>query len=251
MGKNGPVSATDPTVPGTFVEAVISPVVCGVVRLWAPSGSALLTVRDPEGLAAVLGRARVPRTRVGEENAYRETVTVNLEAGLLGVTGRFGVEGEVDVRLFDVAPSTARPAGDPWGDLAGWLADVIPGAAERGEYVTLEPGDDSARPPGPHVGVGVGDDSGQPRHVSFSVTEHDSARIVLLEATPGPPAELPLWDGATRSGTGAQLAFPASRRTVHAVPALLVAALAPWANPWRLVATFGSQPAGPFLLADA
>lgn len=218
----------------TFVEAIISPVVCGVVRLWRESGSVLLTVGDPAGLAAVLGRAQAPRRRVGPGNTHREIVTVNLTAGLLGVTGRFGADGEVDVRLFEVGPSTSRPDGDPWRDIATWLSAVVPAAAERGEYVALETGG-AAYVPAPHV--------------SFSVAGHDDERVVLLEADPAPPSTLPLWDAATRVETGARLTVPASRRTVDAAPALLTAAAAAWANPWRLCASFGTQPAGPFPLA--
>lgn len=220
-------------VPGNFVEAIISPVVCGVVRLWSASGSVLLTVREPAELAAVLGRARVPRRQVGEGNTYRELVTVNPEAGLLGVTGRFGTDGEVDVRLFEVGPAASRPGGDPWQDIAAWLSAVVPAAAARGEYVALETGG-TAYVPVPHV--------------TFSVAAHDDERVILLEADPAPPSTLPLWDAAARVETGARLAVPASRRSLDAVPALLTAAAAAWANPWRLCASFGTQPAGPFLL---
>ena len=236
------------------VSVELSPVVGGLLRTWADTGSRLWQVWGGDVLQESLGRGHLARTEV-EPRRFREVGLLEDSAAsappgmgrlLLPARWQSGSAAASSIDLQVVAdPLLLSPTtGDAltghadrlWPAFVEHLAEVCVDTAERGEVLLLERG---------------GVDHEPWPYALLAVTQHgDGSFVSHLETSPAPSMDTPGWEQAARGrnddGTdGASMSAPATFETVRGAGFLLAVAAATWAaTPLDLAVTYTAAPSG-------
>lgn len=224
------------------VVAMLSPVAGGLIRTWTESETRLWGVDEPAELAALIGSGAIARTAVSD-NLFREVGLLDAAARRLVVQVRDVSAGgesgsvetgaaeagavEVQAQIFQLGEPTA-PSNNPWDDLQDFVAAAALGAAQRGEFLSVESG---------------GWDASPTPSFFFTLTEEDGEVVSVIEASP-PPRGTEVWPEVPADQEGCSLSAPLGEDTLEVVAAYAASALDSWGlDPWAVAVTFGSPEA--------
>lgn len=229
------------------VVAMLSPVAGGMIRTWTETETTLWGVDKPAELAAVIGSGAIARAAVAD-NLFREVGLLDAAAGRLVVQVRdTSAAGEARALAAEVAEAGAveadaveskalvfqlsEPSGltnNPWDDLQDFVAAAALGAAQRGEFLSVESG---------------GWDASPTPSFFFTLTEEDGEVVSVIEASP-PPRGTEVWPEVPADQEGCSLSAPLGEDTLEVVAAYAASALDSWGlDPWAVAVTFGSPEA--------
>jgi hypothetical protein len=224
----------EPVVGDVGLVAMLSPVVDGEIRIWTDQGHALWKVREPEELAAAMGKGGVARTGV-EPNRFRE-VGMLMKSGTLLLPARMKRgQKPIEARSFGLsrAPRRADSQGQ-WNEFARWLGTAALSAARRGEFLVVENG---------------GWDHQPHPYAMFMCIKRDEVWVSNLEVSPAPNRSTLLWPSPPADPAGATATAPATEPAVAAAGRALASAISEWASsPLDLAVTYGPNPDGPVIL---
>ena len=213
-------------VGATLAVAMVSPVAGGRVRTWTGKESRVWSVDEPAVLAALIGRGVIARTYFSDK-LFREVALLDAEAGVLVVQERLagGEEPGAKARVFQLG-EPAAPATNPWDDLQDFVAAAALGAAQRGEFLSVESGGWDA-PPSPAF--------------FFTLVEEDGEVVSVIEASP-PPRGTEVWPEAPADQDCCSLQAPLADDTLEVVGAFAASALDSWGlDPWAVAVTYGPR----------
>jgi hypothetical protein len=183
---------------------------------------------EPEAVLEALGLGVLARAPLAE-GRFRDVLMLDESTGTLLLPARYrsddGGMASGMAALVRVSGQDAHEAmtSDAVLEAFRWVGRVSAAAAERGEYVLLEPGYHTGELREPHV--------------LMVVREHEGRSISVVETAPTPPADLPMWNGRS------SLNGPATREVVEAGGILAMYAMDGWGeHPLRLCLTFGPVP---------
>lgn len=214
-------------VGASLVVAMLSPVAGGMIRTWTESETRLWGVDKPAELSGLLGRGAIARTAVSD-NLFREVGLLDADTGRLVVQGRAAnSEGEAQAQIFQLGEPSGL-ANNPWDDLQDFVAAASLGAAQRGEFLSVESG---------------GWDASPTPSFFFTLTEEDGEVVSVIEASP-PPRGTEVWPEVPADQEGCSLSAPLGEDTLEVVAAYAASALDSWGlDPWAVAVTFGSPEA--------
>lgn len=207
----------------TLVLAMISPVAGGLIRTWTETESRLWSVADAAALGQLVGRGMIARTEVSDK-LFREVALLDAATGTLVVQQRFGNEsGQLPARAFQLT-APAPPQNNPWDDFQDFLAAAALGAAQSGEFLSVEPG---------------GWDAAPTPSFFFTLIEEGDGLVSVIEATPA-PRNTDVWPEAAADAEGCTLQAPLAEDTLEVVGIFAASALDAWQlDPWAVAVTFG------------
>ncbi|MEU5697086.1 hypothetical protein [Actinosynnema sp. NPDC020468] len=221
-----PPSGPVPVTPYRAEEAVTTalptprtgiPVVAGLpigehLALWHDGKVGFWRVADPDALLAALGTGALERMVVAD-NRFRDVLgfaenAVTLPDGRTVVLTRVSEQDAVEA----VTPEAVRRA-------FGWIGWANAAAADRGEYLVVEPGE--------HTGF-------TDPYVLLMVRQQEGGPVAVAQTSPAPAAGMPYWQGTS------SLSAPATPESVGAGGTLALYAFDAWdVHPLRLCLTYG------------
>ncbi|MFJ6675974.1 hypothetical protein ACIQMJ_33155 [Actinosynnema sp. NPDC091369] len=216
--------AAVPEVGSTLTTVVPGLPVGGYLPLWIDDECTFWRMAEPDVVLGKLGLGALARTPLTDRR-FRDLVALDESSSTIMLPHRYrsdggGIEGVVTgvTRVAGVEAHEALTT-DTLLEAFRWIGRVSAAAAERGEYVAVEPGTHTA-------------DLAEP-YVLLAVREHEGQRISIAQTSPTPPAETPMWLGQ------ASLNAPATPETVEAGGLLAMYAMNTWSeHPLRLCLTF-------------
>ena len=227
-------TSVEPVVGDVGVVAMLSPVVHGEIRLWTDEGHTRWRVREPEKLAAAMGKGAVARTGV-EPNRFREVGMLMKSGTLLLPARRKRGQKPIRARSFGLsrAPRRADSQGQ-WDEFARWLGIAALSAAGRGEFLVVENG---------------GWDHQPHPYALFMCMKRDEVWVSHLEVSPAPKRSTLLWPSPPVDPAGATATARATEPIVAVAGHALASAISEWArSPLDLAVTYGPSPDGPVIL---
>jgi hypothetical protein len=180
---------------------------------------------DPK-LKEMLGRGLMGRSPLADTR-FRDMILIDTESGEAMIPDRYTTNGEMTAHGAHLVPVTlpeadAALSDDDITDAFKWVGRMTGEAAQRGEYLSLEPIDSQGEQANPHV--------------LLAVQPHEGAQVVVAQFSP-PPAEGPLAGSPSRSA-------PANPESVEGIGVLAGMAVNEWrSHPLRLAITY-KRPAG-------
>ncbi|MFE9746366.1 hypothetical protein ACFYOT_15795 [Saccharothrix saharensis] len=223
-GAAGAEAAVGPAVGSTLTTVVPGLPVGGYLPLWIDDECTFWRMTEPDVVLGKLGLGTLARTPLTDRR-FRDVVMLDESSSTILLPNRYrsdggGIEGVVTgvTRVAGVEAHEALTA-DTVPEAFRWIGRVSAAAAERGEYVAVEPGTHTA-------------DLAEP-HVLLAVQEHEGRRISIARTSPTPPADTPMWLGQS------SLNAPATPDTVEAGGLLAMYAMNTWSeHPLHLCLTF-------------
>lgn len=220
------VQPPPPVAPGqTLVTALPSLPVKDFVGLQIGEETTFWRTSDPK-LREMLGRGLMGRSPLAETR-FRDMLMIDPETGEVMIPDRFTTNGEMTAhgtRLTQVTlhQADAELSDEDVLDAFRWAGQMCGEAAERGEYLSLEPIENQGEQADPHVLLAVQPHEGQPMAIAqFSPT----------------PTEGPLAGSPSRSA-------PATRESVVGIGLIAGMAVNEWrSHPLRMAITY-KRPAG-------
>ncbi|SDG17998.1 hypothetical protein SAMN05216553_10644 [Lentzea fradiae] len=218
------VQAPPPVEPGqTLVTAMPSLPVGDFIGLLAGERLTYWRTTDPK-LKEMLGRGVMGRSPLADTR-FRDILMIDLETGAAMVPDRFTTDGNMtahSTRLEQVTMQEANAAvtDDDVMEAYKWAGRMAGVAAERGEFLALEPIEHEGEQQDPHVLLAVRLHEGQPH--------------VVAQFSP-PPSDGPLAGSPSRSA-------PASPETLEGIGVLAGLAVNEWrTHPLHLAVTYRRQ----------
>ena len=216
--------AAGPAVGSTLTTVVPGLPVGGYLPLWIGDECTFWRMAQPEAVLEKLGLgllARAPLT----DRRFRDLVALDESSSTIMLLDRYrsddggiasGVAGLTRVTGLEAHEALTT---DTLLEAFRWIGRVSVAAAERGEYVAVEPGTHTADLAEPYVLLGV--------------QEHEGERLSFAQTAPTPPAETPMWLGQS------SLTAPVTDDAVQAGGVLAMYAMNTWGeHPLRLCLTF-------------
>ncbi|MFD0202423.1 MULTISPECIES: hypothetical protein [Saccharothrix] len=209
-----------PSVGSTLTTVVPGLPIGGYLPLWIDDECTFWRMAEPDAVLAKLALGALARTPLTDRR-FRDLVALDESSGTIMLLNRYRSEdGGIASGVAGLTRVTGREAHealttDTLLEAFRWIGRVSVAAAERGEYVTVEPGthaDDLAEP---YVRLAVQDE------------------LSIAQTAPTPPAETPMWLGQS------SLTAPATRESIEAGGMLAMYAMNTWGeHPLRLCLTF-------------
>ncbi|MCC8244061.1 hypothetical protein [Saccharothrix luteola] len=219
-----PVPAPGPEVGSTVTMVVPGLPIGGYLPLWIDDECTFWRMAEPEAVLEKLALGALARTPLTDRR-FRDLVALDEASGTIMLLDRYrsedgGIAGGV-VGLTRVTGLEAHEAltTDTLLEAFRWIGRVSGAAAERGEYVTVEPGRHTADLTEPYVLLAVQEQEGHP--------------VSIARTAPTPPPGTPMWLGQ------ASLDVPATRESVESGGLLAMYAMNTWGeHPLHLCLTF-------------
>ncbi|WP_211294214.1 hypothetical protein [Lentzea kentuckyensis] len=215
-----------PVAPGqTLVTALPSLPVKDFVGLQIGEQTTYWRMTDPK-LKEMLGLGLMGRSPLADTR-FRDMLMIDLETGEAMIPDRFTTNGQMtahSTRLVQVTlpEADAELSDDDVMDAFKWAGRMTGAAAERGEYLSLEPIQNQGEQANPHV--------------LLIVQQHEGQQVVIAQFSP-PPVEGPLAGSPSRSA-------PATPESVEGIGVIAGMAVNEWrSHPLRLAITY-KRPAG-------
>jgi hypothetical protein len=225
---SAPPAPPVPEVGSTLTTVVPGIPIGGYLPLWINDECTFWRMTEPEPVLDRLALGALARTQLADQR-FRDVVALDESSSTIMLLNRYRAEdGGIASGMTKLTRVTGRAAHealttDTLLDAFRWIGRVSVAAAERGEYVTIEPGTHNAGLTEPYV--------------LLVVQEHEGRRLSITRTAPAPPADTPMWNG-TASVTG-----PATRESIEAGGLLSMYAMNKWGeHPLRLCLTFGPIP---------
>ncbi|WP_329787213.1 hypothetical protein V1227_20510 [Lentzea sp. DG1S-22] len=175
---------------------------------------------DPK-LAEVLGRGLMGRSPLAETR-FRDMLLIDVETGDAMIPDRFTTNGQMtahSTRLQQVTLQEADAAlsDDDVMDAFKWAGRMCGAAAERGEFLSLEPIENDGEQADPHV--------------LLAVQPHEGRQVVIAQFSP-PPSGGPLAGATSRTA-------PATAESVEGIGVLAGLAVNEWrSHPLKMAITY-------------
>jgi hypothetical protein len=219
-----PVPAPGPEVGSTLTTVVPGLPVGGYLPLWIDDECTFWRMDEPEVVLGRLGLGTLARAPLTDRR-FRDLVALDESSATITLLDRYrsedgGIAGGVSglTRVTGLEAHEALTT-DTLLEAFRWIGRVSAAAAERGEYVAVEPG--------AHTG-----DLTEP-YVLLAVQEHEGRQVSIAQTAPTPPAETPMWLGQASLNTAA------TRESIEAGGLLAMYAMNTWGeHPLRLCLTF-------------
>jgi hypothetical protein len=220
------LQAPPPVAPGqTLVTALPSLPVKDFVGLQIGEQTTYWRMTDPK-LKEMLGRGLMGRSPLAETR-FRDMLMIDVESGEAMIPDRFTTDGQMTAhgtRLVQVTlpEADAQLSDDDVKEAFAWAGRMAAVAAERGEYLSLEPIESQGEQANPHV--------------LLAVQQHEGQPVVIAQFSP-PPTEGPLAGSPSRSA-------PATPESVEGIGLIAGMAVNEWrSHPLRMAITY-KRPAG-------
>ncbi|WP_434448925.1 hypothetical protein [Lentzea sp. E54] len=215
------VQAPPPVAPGqTLVTALPSLPVKDFVGLQIGEETTYWRMTDPK-LKEMLGRGLMGRSPLADTR-FRDMLLIDVATGEAMIPDRFTTNGEMTAHgthlvQVTLAEADAELSDEDVLDAFRWTGLMCGEAAERGEYLSLEPAQNQGEQADPHV--------------LLAVQPHDGQQVVIAQFSP-PPTEGPLAGSPSRSA-------PATRESVVGIGLIAGMAVNEWrSHPLRLAITY-------------
>jgi hypothetical protein len=210
-----------PIEPGqTLVTALPSLPVKDFVGLQIGEQTTYWRMTDPK-LKEMLGRGLMGRSPLADTR-FRDMFMIDVETGEAMIPDRFTTNGNMtahSTHLVQVSlpEADAELSDDDVMDAFKWAGRMTGAAAERGEYLSLEPIQNQGEQANPHV---------------LLVVQHiDGQQVVIAQFSP-PPVEGPLAGSPSRSA-------PATPESIEGIGVIAGMAVNEWrSHPLRLAITY-------------
>ncbi|MGW4214049.1 hypothetical protein ACWEIJ_39110 [Lentzea sp. NPDC004789] len=180
---------------------------------------------DPK-LREMLGRGLMGRSPLAATR-FRDMLMIDVETGEAMIPDRFTTNGEMTAHGTRLVPVTlpeadAQLSNEDVSEAFAWAGRMAGVAAERGEYLSLEPIESQGEQANPHV--------------LLAVQQHEGQQVAVAQFSP-PPTEGPLAGSPSR-------AAPATPENVEGIGMIAGVAVNEWrTHPLRLAITY-KRPAG-------
>ncbi|MDT7788691.1 MAG: hypothetical protein QOF58_7110 [Pseudonocardiales bacterium] len=180
---------------------------------------------DPK-LKEMLGRGLMGRSPLADTR-FRDLLMIDLETGEAMIPDRYTTNGEMTAHgthLVQVSlpEADAELSDDDVMDAFRWAGRMCAEAAERGEYLSLEPIENQGEQANPHV--------------LLAVQPHEGQQVVVAQFSP-PPVGGPLAGSPSRSA-------PATPDSIEGIGVIAGMAVNEWrSHPLRIAITY-KRPAG-------
>jgi hypothetical protein len=215
-----------PVAPGqTLVTALPSLPVKDFIGLQIGERTTYWRTTDPK-LKEMLGRGLMGRSPLADTR-FRDMLLIDTETGEAMIPDRFTTDGNMTAHGTHLVQVTlpeadAELSDDDVMDAFKWAGRMSGAAAERGEYLSLEPIESQGEQADPHI--------------LLAVRQHEGQQVVIAQFSP-PPAEGPLQGSPSRSA-------PATPESVEGIGVVAGMAANEWrSHPLRLAITY-KRPAG-------
>ena len=178
-------------------------------------------------LAEKLGRGLMGRSQLGETR-FRDMLLIDVQSGQAMVPDRYTTNGAMTGTGTRLEPVTlqeadAALADEDIMDAFRWVGRMVGEAAERGEYLSLEPIESQGEQADPHI--------------ILAVQPYEGSRITIAQFSPPPAVDGPLQGVPTRNGA-------ATPEAIEGLGVLAGMAVNEWrTHPLRLAITV-RRPAG-------
>lgn len=219
-----PVPAPVPEVGSTVTAVVPGLPVGGYLPLWVDDECTFWRMDEPEVVLGRLGLGTLARTPLTDRR-FRDLVALDESSATITLLDRYrSQDGGIAGRVSGLTRVTGREAHealttDTLLEAFRWIGRVSAAAAERGEYLAVEPGAHTS-------------DLTEP-YVLLAVQEHEGRQVSIAQTAPTPPAETPMWLGQASLNTAA------TRESIEAGGLLAMYAMNTWdEHPLRLCLTF-------------
>ncbi|MFD4644607.1 hypothetical protein ACFWN2_45380 [Lentzea sp. NPDC058436] len=172
-------------------------------------------------LQEMLGRGLMGRSPLADTR-FRDMLMIDVETGDAMIPDRFTTNGQMtahSTRLQQVSLAEANAAlsDDDVMDAFKWAGRMSGEAAERGEFLSLEPIENDGEQADPHV--------------LLAVQPHEGQQVVIAQFSP-PPAEGPLAGSPSRSA-------PATPESVEGIGVIAGLAVNEWrSHPLKMAITY-------------
>jgi len=216
--------APGPEVGATLTTVVPGLPIGGYLPLWIDDECTFWRMTEPEAVLEKLALGVLARTPLTGRR-FRDLVALDEASGTITLLDRYRSEGG---GIAGVAAGLTRVTGleahealttDTLLEAFRWIGRVSVAAAQRGEYLAVEPGGHTA-------------DLTEP-YVLLAVQEQEGQAVSVARTAPTPPAQTPMWLGQ------ASLTTPATRESIESGGLLAMYAMNTWGeHPLRLCLTF-------------
>ncbi len=210
-----------PVAPGqSLITALPSLPVRDFIGLQIGEQTTYWRCTDPK-LGEMLGRGLMGRSPLAETR-FRDMLLIDVETGEAMIPDRFTTNGQMTAhgtRLQQVTLPEANAAlsDDDVMDAFKWAGRMAGAAAERGEFLSLEPIENQGEQADPHI--------------LLAVQPHDGQQVVIAQFSP-PPTEGPLAGSPSRSA-------PATPESVEGIGVIAGLAVNEWrSHPLRMAITY-------------
>ncbi|QQQ77444.1 hypothetical protein IOD16_02575 [Saccharothrix sp. 6-C] len=216
--------AAGPEVGSTVTTVVPGLPIGGYLPLWIGDECTFWRMTSPDAVLEKLALGVLARTPLTDRR-FRDLVALDEASATITLLDRYRAEdGGIAGAAAGLTRVTALEAHealttDTLLEAFRWIGRVSAAAAERGEYVTVEPGRNTAELAEPYV--------------LLAVQEHEGRPVAIAQTAPTPPAETPMWLGQS------SLNAPATGESIEAGGLLAMYAMNTWGeHPLRLCLTF-------------
>ncbi|ROP38168.1 hypothetical protein [Saccharothrix texasensis] len=216
--------AAGPEVGSTVTTVVPGLPIGGYLPLWIGDECTFWRMTSPDAVLEKLALGVLARTPLTDRR-FRDLVALDEASATITLLDRYRAEdGGIAGAAAGLTRVTALEAHealttDTLLEAFRWIGRVSAAAAERGEYVTVEPGRNTAELAEPYV--------------LLAVQEHEGRSVAIAQTAPTPPAETPMWLGQS------SLNAPATGESIEAGGLLAMYAMNTWGeHPLRLCLTF-------------
>ncbi|MEU4446456.1 hypothetical protein AB0K14_34405 [Actinosynnema sp. NPDC050801] len=213
-----------PAVGSTLTTVVPGLPVGGYLPLWVDGECTFWRMTEPDAVLAKLGLGTLARTPLTDRR-FRDLVALDESSSTIVLLDRYrGEDGGIGSELAGLTRVTGLEAHealttDTLLEAFRWIGRVSGAAAERGEYVAVEPGTHA-------------EDLAEP-YVLLAVQEREGRPVSTARTAPTPPPGTPMWLGQATHDT------PATTDSIEAGGLLAMYAMNTWdEHPLRLCLTF-------------
>ncbi|HUQ54576.1 hypothetical protein [Lentzea sp.] len=210
-----------PVAPGQrLMTALPSLPVKNFVGLQIGEQTTFWRMSDPK-LGEMLGRGAMGRSPL-TDTRFRDMLLIDTETGEVMIPDRYTTDGNMTAHGTHLVQVTLQEAdaglsNDDVVDAFKWAGRMAGAAAERGEFLSLEPIEHQGEQEDPHV--------------LLAVQQHEGQHVVVAQFSP-PPSEGPLAGSPSRSA-------PATPESIEGIGVVAGMAVNEWrSHPLRLAITY-------------